>query len=199
MLGSMSDLQIAPPRDSSVIPVVLIALLVLGAIAWAVFRFNPRKVADLQVTNVQTFAPHTEVQGLASAAPKGGMRVLNGATYTAEDDLYVVATVSFTDRLRLPIFLYGATANVTFADGTEAQTRMLSVHDVSRLAEIFPAIGSMVNNPLSDDEEIDPGKTRVGTLVLPFPGQTADAWSKKREATLTLQLRNQDPQTARLQ
>ena len=44
----MSDLQIAPPREKSVLPALLIALLVLAAIAWAVFWFNPHRVADLR-------------------------------------------------------------------------------------------------------------------------------------------------------
>ena len=194
----MSDLQIAPPREKSVLPALLIALLVLAAIAWAVFWFNPHRVADLKVMEVHTFAPHTEVQGLTPGGRKGGMRVLNGTTYTAEDDLYVVATVSFTDRLRIPIYLTQGTANVTFEDGTQAQTHMLSPRDVQHLGLVFPAIVPLAGNSLGDDEEIDPGTTRVGTMVLPFPGRTAEAWSRKRSGTLTLELRNQEPQTARL-
>ena len=195
----MSDLQIAPPPEKSVIPAVLIALLVLAVIAGAVFYFNPHKVADLQVTGVQTFAPHTEMKGLTPDPGKGNMRVLNGTIYTAaEDDLYVVTRVSFTDRLRIPIYLEGAFADVTFADGSQAQAHMLSVKDVQRLGAIFPAIATLATNPIADDEEIDPGNTRAGTLVLAFPGRTADAWRGKRSSSLTLELRNQEPQTARL-
>ena len=195
----MSDLQIAPPPERSVIPAVLIALLVLAAIAAAVFYFNPHKVADLKVTSVQTFAPHTEMKGLTPDPGKGNMRVLNGTIYTAaEDDLYLVTTVSFTDRLRIPIYLEGAFADVTFADGSQAQAHMLSVKDVQRLGAIFPTVATLSPNPIADDAEIDPGASLTGTLVLAFPGRTADAWSKKRSGTLTLELRNQEPQTARL-
>ena len=194
----MDELQIAPPREKSVVPAVLIALLVLAAIAWAIFYFNPHKTADLRVTKVQTFAPHTEVKGLTPDAAKGGMRVLRNDVVTAEDDLYVVATVSFTDKLRIPIYLLGAAADVTFPDGTQTETHMMSVNDVKRLGQIFPEIAPMAGQPIADDEEIDPGKTREGTFVLPFPGRTAEDWNKKRSGTLTLELRNQDPQTARL-
>ena len=194
----MADLQLAPPPEKSVVPAALIAVLVLAVIAAAVFWFNPHKVADLRVTQVQTFAPHTENKAL-TGGKTGGMRVLNGLAFTAEDDLYVVATVSFTDRLRIPLYLTGALADVTFADGTQAQAHMMAPGDVQRLGMIFPAITPLAVKPIADDEEIDPGVTRVGTIVLPFPGKAADAWKTKRSATLTLELRNQDGQTAPMQ
>ena len=53
-------------------------------------------------------------------------------------------------------------------------------------------------NPLGDDEELDPGRKRTATLVLPIPGRDAAAWKNKRSATLTLELRNQGAQTVRL-
>ena len=144
----MADLQIAPAREKNVLPAVLIALLVLAAVAFAVFYFNPHKVADLSVADVQTFAPHTETKTLETGRTAGGMRVLSGTQTVAEDDLYVVATVNFTDRLRIPIYLEGGTADVTFADGTEVQPRMLAVSDLERLRKIFPALVPLTQNPL---------------------------------------------------
>ncbi len=194
----MADLQIAPPREKSALPGVLIALLVLGAVALAVFYFNPHKVADLQVTGVQTFAPHTETKSLQTGRDAGGMRVLGGSQLVAEDDLYVVATLNFTDRLRLPLFLQYATVHVTFADGSEAQAHMIPLSNVQRLEKIFPAIVPLVSNSLADDEQVDPGTTRSGSMVFAFPSRDAEAWKSKKEATLTLELRDQGPQTARL-
>ena len=194
----MADLQFAPPRERSVLPAILIALAVLAIAAFAVFYFNPHKVADLKVEGVQLYAPHIETQQLQTGRDAGGMRVLNGQQTVAEDDLYVVATVSFTDRLRIPLYLMGATAVVTFADGSQIQTRILPVSDVERLSKIFPAIAPLAINPIADDEQIDPGKTRTGTMVLPIPGRDAAAWQSKREAVLTIELRNQGAQTVRL-
>ena len=194
----MADLQLAPFRERSVVPALVIALVALSGIAAAVFWFNPHKVADLQVTAVQTFAPHTELKALTERAKPGGMRVLDGASSTSEDDLYLVATVSFTDRLRLPVYLSGVTAKATLSDGTQAQARFLSASDLQRIKAIFPALAPLVSNPIQDDEEIDPSKTRVGSVVLLFPGQSAESWKRKREATLTVALRNQEPQTSRL-
>lgn len=194
----MADLQIAPARERSVLPAILIALALLCVAAFAVFYFNPHKVADLTVSGVQTFAPRTEMGELQTGRGPGGMRVLNGKQTVAEDDLYVVAMVSLADKLRIPIYLEGATALVTFADGAQVQTRILPVSDVERLGKIFPAIAPLAVNPIGDDEEIDPGKTRSGTMVLPIPGRDAAAWQSKKEAVLTISLRNQGPQTARL-
>ncbi len=197
ILCTMADLQIAPPREKNVLPAILIALLVLGIVAFAVFYFNPHKVADLRVADVQTFAPHTEMKSLETGRT-GGMRVLGGKEVTAEDDLYVIATLNFTDRLRLPLYLEGATAHATFADGSEAQAQMIPVMNIKRLEGIFPAIAPLVANPIADDEEIDPQKTRVGVMVFAFPNRDAAAWKGKRDATITLELRDQGPQTTRL-
>ncbi|MGI4830937.1 MAG: hypothetical protein ACRYFU_22520 [Janthinobacterium lividum] len=193
----MADLQLAPARERSVLPAVLIALLVLSAVAAAVFWFNPHRVSDLHVMEVQTFAPHTEMKSLAPSS-KTSMRVLDGAVSSSEDNLYVVATMNFTDRLRIPIYVSGVTAVVTFADGTQTQARMIAEPDLKRLEAIFPALVPLAANPILDEDQIDPGTTRVGTVVLLFPGQTAEAWNKKRDAKLTVELRNQEPQTARL-
>ena len=193
----MAELRLAPARERSVVPALLFALLVLSAIAAAVFWFSPHRVADLHVMDVQTFAPHTETKSLG-ASMQGGMRVLDGASTTGEDNLYLVATVNFTDRLRIPIYLTGVVAQVTFADGTQAEARMISAPDLQRLGGIFPALAPLAGNPILDGDEIDPGTTRVGTVVLPFPGRTTAAWKAKRNATITIDLRNQGPQSAPL-
>lgn len=193
----MSDLQIAPPRERSVVPALLVAVVALAAIAFAVFYFNPHKIAELKVDTVQTFAPHTELTAMKSSQAHG-MRVLGEAQSAGEDNLYVIATVRFTDKLRIPIYFYGATAQVTFADGTQSTARMIPAPDVKRLGALFPPVTPMIINPLADGEGIDPSSTRVGSLVFGFAGHTAQDWQKKREASLTLQLRNQDPQTTKL-
>ena len=193
----MAQLQIAPTRQSSSAPAVVIALFVLVALAFAIFYFNPHKIAELKVTGTDLYAPHTTFAGAETPAPNG-MHVLGAPTTSSEDNLYVIANVSITDKLRLPLFLSGATARVTLADGTQLESNLLSRADLKRLEVIFPDITQRAVAPVSDGDEIDPGQTRVGTLVLPFPGQTADAWHNKKIATLTISLRNQEPQTTAL-
>ena len=188
----MAELQIAPARQSSSTPAVIIALVVLAAIAAAIFYFNPHQVADLKVTTTDLYAPHTTFA--APEAPTGGgMHILGAPTATSEDNLYVIAHVSLTDKLRLPIFLNGATARITLADGSQTEANLLSATDLKRLEVIFPDITRHALSPISDGDEITPGQTLTGTIVLPLPGQTADAWHTKKSATLTLHLRNQQP------
>lgn len=180
------------------LPAALIAVLVLAVVAWAVFRYSPDRVSDLQVTRVQTFAPHTSMQALATQA-HGNMRVLSESTAAAgEDDVYVVATASITDRLRIPIFLEGTQAHVTLADGSSLEPRIVFGDTLKRLETLFPTLEPMIQNPLALDDQVDPGQTRSGSVVFLLPGITADAWAKKRNASLTVALRNQGPQTAKL-
>lgn len=194
----MADLQIAPPRPRSVLPAVLIAVVVLALIAWAVFRYSPDRVADLKVTQVQTFAPHTDMKTLQSEV-HGNMRVLSESTAAAgEDDLYVVTTVSFTDRLRIPVFLEGTQAHVTLADGSQLEPRIIFGDTLKRLEGIFPTLAPMIGNPLALDDQVDPGATRTGSIVFLLPGLTPEIWAKKRNASVTVILRNQGPQTIKL-
>ena len=193
-LGNMAELKIAPSRESSSAPAVILSLLVLAAIAAALFYFNPHKVSEFKVTSVDTYAPHTTFAALEGPTPNG-MHVLDAPTDSTENDLYVIAHVSLTDKLRLPLFVSGAVAHAKLADGTELEANLLSASDLKRLEVIFPSLRGRVADPISDGDEIQPGQTRIGTVVLPFPGQTDDAWHSKKSATLTVQLRNQDPQT----
>lgn len=197
--GNMAPFETASARQSSSAPALIISLFVLAAVAAGLFYFNPHKVAELRVTGVDTYAPHTTFNNAepASAAPNG-MHVLDAPTTTSEDNLYLIAKVTMTNKLRLPIFISGATAHVTLADGSQVESSILSSTDLKRLEVIFPDIREHAVAPVFDGDQIDPGKTRVGTIVLPFPGQTADFWHAKKSAKLTIDLRNQDPQTTDL-
>ena len=194
----MADLQIAPARQSNSAPALILSFLALAAVAAAIFYFNPHKVSELKVTSVDTYTPHTTFGALDGPTPTNGMHVLGTPTTSTETNLYVIAHVSMTDKLRLPIFISGAIAHATLADGTQLESNLLSAVDLKRLEVIFPDIGKHAADPITDGDEIAPGQTRIGTLVLPFPGQTADVWQSKKIATLTLDLRNQGPQTTAL-
>ena len=193
----MAELHVAPVRSTSSAPAIVAAVLILAAVAAAIFYFNPHKVAELKVTAVETYAPRTTFNSLDTPAPNG-MHVLDAPTSSSEDNLYVIANVSLTDKLRLPLFISGAIAHVTLADGSQLEANLLSSSDLKRLEVIFPDITKRAANPIFDGDEVTPGHTRVGTLVLPFPGQTADAWGAKKVASLTIELRNQEPQTTAL-
>lgn len=195
--ANMAPLQLAPARHTSSAPAVVISLLILAAVAAAIFYFNPHKVAEFHVTSSDTYAPHTTFNALDSPSPNG-MHVLGAPTTTTEDNLYVIAHVTLTDKLRMPIYVDGATARVTMADGTVYEANILSSTDLKRLEVIFPDITQHATDPIFDGDEIAAGQERTGTLVLPFPGQTAEAWHAKKNASLTIMLRNQGPQTTGL-
>ena len=195
----MNDLQLAQPRERGVLPALLIAVVVLAAAAVAIFYFNPHSTAELAVTHVDTFAPQTTFGAMEGAgASTAGTHVIEAPTTSTENDLYVVATLKLTDKLRLPLFVTGAVAHVTLADGAETEITALSAADVKRLEVIFPALGKQVTQPFEDGAEVDPKQTLNTQVVLPLPGQTAAAWAGKKAATLTITLRNQGPQTTQL-
>jgi hypothetical protein len=170
----------------------LIAVFAVIIIFVAMFLFNPRKTAVLSVTKVDLFAPHTEFKDL-----QGAIHVL-GEAAASEDDLYVVAHVKLTDKLRLPIFLSDWTATVTLADGRTLDATTVPATQLPRLEETFPALTPLVSQPLHYGDEVAPGATTEGSVVLLFPNTTQAAWQSKHSAVLTIELRDQNPQTAPL-
>jgi hypothetical protein len=174
---------VAPPEPGHPLRKFIVAGIVMALVAVALVFLTPRKTAELTILKVEPFAPHTEFK----AAP-GAMHVL-GTAPAAEDDLYIVATVRITDKLRLPIFLNGYTAALINPDGTQLNATAIAPRDLARLEE------TMAQHPLDDKTPIPPGETREGTIVLQFPGLSATAWSGRKSASLTIDLTHQGPQT----
>jgi hypothetical protein len=180
------DLQIAPPPDPNpLVPKLLIAGAVMILIGVGIYFLNPRKTAEISVLKTDIFAPHTEFQQL----PGGGQVI--GTPAASEDDVYVVATVSITDKLRLPIFLDIVSATMTTDTGT-LQATNVSALDLPRLEQTFPQLTPLVSPPaappLRFEDAVSPGATRVGTIVFLFPRTTASQWAAKKSATLTVYL-----------
>lgn len=187
----MSDLNLGPAPETSRTKHFLIAVVAIALIVFAVVWFNPHHVSELAVTHVETFAPHTV--NSAMKMQFGSVHVL-GQSESAEDDLYVVATVRFKDTLRLPLDPMGASATLVTADNQSIDGQLVAQRDLPRLAQIFPNLAPLTQHPLSL-ERLEPGETREGAVVLLFPGATAKDWSTKKSATLTIRLAKQPEQT----
>lgn len=186
------ELKIAPDPDRSFIPAISVALLLLVTVAVIVFFVNPREVDSLSVTGVNIFAPHTEFRN----AP-GAMHVI-GVAAGGEDNLYVVARIKMTDKLRLPLFILNATVTITNPDGSEVTATEISPRYYERLEKTFPALTPLLNQPIHDGDEIDPDQTEEGCILVNFPNMTQADWKARKTAVLSINLRNQGPQTVQL-
>ena len=183
----MPDLNLGPAPQTSPLKSILIAIAILAAIATAVFYLNPRKTADLTISNVQLYAAHTTTNSQSD-----GFRIVGQAAET-DDDLYIVATVSLQNKLRLPIFIQSIDATYTTADNTFDTTKALSPTDITRLEETFPTLTPLMSNPLSFDPAIEPSATAKGTVLLHFSSLTEKSWKARKSATLTVNLAHQNP------
>jgi hypothetical protein len=158
-------------------------MIVVGV---AVYMLNPRKTAEITVQKTELFTPHTEFKQAPSSSQ------IIGAPAESEDDVYVVATLRITDKLRLPIFLTSTSATMTTDAGSTLEATVISPLDLPRLEETFPQILPLVSAPASPpirfEDAVSPGETRVGTVVLLFPQTSAKAWQEKKSATLTVGL-----------
>jgi hypothetical protein len=185
------DLKLAPEPEHGVMPAISIAVLVLVVVAVVVFLVNPRETAVLKVDKVQLYAPHTDVK-----ADKHATKEI--LANMGEDDLYVVATVTMTDKLRLPIFITDTTLTLTSADGSALQATGVSPKYYQQIEASFPPLTPMLGPPIYDGDELEPGSTRTGNVLMLFPGLTEAAWTHRKSAVLTINLRNQAPQSITL-
>jgi hypothetical protein len=188
----MTDLSLAPAPERSPLRAVLISIVVLSVVAAAVFLLNPRETAKLAVTKMSFFAPHTETKEIP-----GQMHVI-GQPASAEDDLYVVATVRMTDEIRLPLFISGTTATMVLADGSSLDARVMSQRSLQRLEVTFPALTPMAGTLFDTDDPIPASQSREGNVVLLFAGIGEAAWHAKKSAAITFDLAHQSPQTIAL-
>ena len=202
----MADLSLAPPTDRNPLKAILIAAAVLALVAFAVFWLNPHKVATAQITQEQLLATHTQFGSLTpkdAAKMPGGMRVVGekpaaGPAAGSEDNLYVIATVHLDNKLRLPVFITGATTTLADAQGAQAEGRTIAPRDVPQLEALYPQLKPMLPHPLADGEEAAPGQSAEGQVVLLFSSLNEQSWHAKKSATLTLDLAHQDPVTIQL-
>lgn len=162
-------------------------------VAITVYLLIPHKLTNLTVTHVDVFAPHTEFKAM-----EGDSVHVVGEPAQAENDLYVIPHIDITDKWKQRMFISGWSATVTFADGSTMDSTYVSKSQLPRLEQMFPDIAKFATNPLDDGDELDPGVTHSGTVVLLFPNITQDQWNKKGSAVLTIDLRDHVAQTVKL-
>lgn len=183
----------ASSSDRSPAVAVILAIIIMVAVAIAVYLLIPHKITALSVQHVDIFAPHTEF-----AASKGESVTVVGEPGQSEDDLYVVAHLNVTDKIHQPVIITGWSGTVTFKDGTTEDSTYVAKSELPRLEQVFPQITSLATQPLGDGDELYPGKTDSGSVVLLFPNTTQDKWNQKGSAVLTLNLRDHTAQTVKL-
>lgn len=183
----------ATPSDRSSLTAVVLAFIIMVVVAITVYLLIPHKLTNLTVTNVDVFAPHTEFKAM-----EGDSVHVVGEPAQQENDLYVVAHINITDKWKQRMFISGWSATATFADGSTMDSTYIAKSQLPRLEQIFPDIAKLATNPIGDEDELDPGVTESGSVVLLFPNVTQDQWNKKGSAVLTINLRDHVAQTVKL-
>jgi hypothetical protein len=184
----MADFASAPePRNPA--KLALAAAVLIAAAAVAVSLLHPGRDATVAVTEVQTFAPHTTFSAMRATS---GSHIIGGVP-SAEDDLYVVATVHLQNNLHRPVALFASSASLTTPDDARMDATMIVARDIPRLEESFPALKPMLTHVLPDDAEIGSKQSVDGSVVMLFPGAGEAFWQKKKSAQLTIELAHEQP------
>jgi hypothetical protein len=183
----------ASSSDRNPVVAVVLAFIIMVAVAAAIYLVIPHKITDLTVSKVDVFAPHTEFK-----ESQGGSVHVLGEQAQSEDDLYVVAHINITNKWSQRVLISGWSATAMFPDGSTLDSTLVAKSELPRLEQIFPQITSLATDPIGDGDELDPGVTHSGSVVLLFPNITQDQWNKKKSAVLTINLHEHVAQTVKL-
>ena len=178
----MSDPKFAQSARSNLLAPVLIAFLLLGIALALVLRYTPHKVADIAIVHTAVYPAHTVFKSET---------ILVGRD-RSQDDLYVLVTVTVTDRLNLPIFLKDFTGTLVTADGEEVAGTAAQKGELDNLYTTFPALRPLASAPLLRETLISPNNSESGMVLLHFP-VAAETWNRRRSAALNIDLYHQGP------
>lgn len=188
----MADLTFAQPTRRNLLLPILLTVAIAAAALFAILRFTPHRTADLAVDRSAVYAAHTVFKSDSIVVGRD----------SAQDDLYVIANLQLTDNLHLPLFVDDITATLTPAPNDPAgnapiTTSAVEHMDLPNLYTSFPQVKKLADSagqPLVRESKIDPGQTAHGFVILHFP-VTQATWNNREDATLTLTLYHQQPQT----
>jgi hypothetical protein len=187
----VSQLTFAQPGRRNLLAPVLLAFVILGVAIALVVRLTPSRTADLTILRTAVVPTHTVFKSDES----GGTTVVGEDQ--AEDNLYVLITLRIEDRLDLPIFIKDLTATLTLKDGQVFTTSAAEKQDLPAIYSAFPVVTPLVSTPLLRETTITPGEHAEGMILLRFP-VTKDAWERRRNAILNVDLYHQGQQTIRI-
>src|ERR1700759_2983163 len=137
-------MNLGPTESKSPIKAILIATALLLAVH-ATLCFTPwRNQAEVTVTHTEVFAPHSVYKALPGA-PIKGMHILgNSSQPVAEDNVYVIATVRFSNQMTIPVFYSSATATMIDKDNLSQEATVVATRDQPRLEGIFPNLTPLI-------------------------------------------------------
>ena len=185
----MADLTFAQPARRNLLLPVGLALGVLAIAIFLVLRFTPHTTADLTVMRSAVVPIHTVFKSDSIVVGRDQV----------EDNLYVLADLRMTNRLRLPLFIKDFTGTLLPAanspdGGVPLTSSALEKQDIPTLYTTFPEVAkaSASQNvpPLLRETRIDPGQTAEGLVLLRF-STTEAAWTERQSASLTVDLYHQ--------
>jgi hypothetical protein len=179
----MSELTFSQPerRNGLLVP-LLIAFVVIGAV-FAYIYLRPHRIADITVSRPAIVPEHTVYKSLSKVV---------GHEDEAQDDLYVITTVSITNRLSIPLTIDTITGTITPPDDSTDPTPGSAIEktDLDNLFITFPALKPLSSAPLVRETTIPPGGHAEGMVLLHFPIAQAD-WDKRKSASVTLKFYDQ--------
>ena len=178
----------AQKQRSMLIPILLAVLVLAAAGAWFAKTYVHASVNG-SIDRVALFPLHVEY--------KRGTGMLVGGNETQEE-LYVVADVSLTDRAEVPLFIKELSGSFIGEDGSLFEANVIDKNDLPRLMTMFPKLKTVADSigtqPLVREGTIAKGATGRGYVVLLY-NIPQSVWDKRKSAEVGVDFYHQDKLT----
>ncbi len=184
----MSEPNFAQPDRRNFALPILLALGVLAVAAGLLAYFFPYKRPQVTLTHSTIYIGHTV---FAKQNFENGTKVI-GQGESAEDDLYVLATVHIQNPLKVPLTLNDFTALLTGADGSQMQTSAVEKNQFDTVFTAYPELKPMTGTPLLRETVLAPGQSADGTMLFQLP-VAKTAWDQRQAATISIDFYRESP------
>lgn len=116
----------------------------------------------------------------------GAINFVAEAEVPQQNIILVAITLTLRNTAQRPLWIHTLKAQLTTADGETHEDEALSVVDLDRYFQAFPALKESAEPPLSPETKMLPGSEQRGTIIVSFK-VTKEAFDQRKSLRVSVQ------------
>ena len=116
----------------------------------------------------------------------GAINFIAAAEVPNQNIILAAITVTLRNTAQRPLWIHTLKAQLTTADGATQEDEALSVVDLDRYFQAFPALKESAEPPLSPETKMLPGSEQRGTIIVSFK-VPKEAFDQRKSLSVSIQ------------
>jgi hypothetical protein len=116
----------------------------------------------------------------------GAINFVAEAEVPQQNLILVAITLTLRNTAERPLWIHTLKAQLTTADGETHEDEAVSVVDLDRYFQAFPALKESAEPPLSPETKMLPGSEQRGTIIVSFK-VTKEAFDQRKSLSVSIQ------------